>query len=150
MEKDVVISIKGMQKYEGNDPDTVELVTAGRLMKDKAGYTLSYQESEITGLEGTLTTIQVEGEQVTLMRMGEFNSQMVFQEGRRHLSMYNTPYGAMSVGVNTRHLLADLSDKGGDIEIDYAIEIDHAIAGRSVCQLKVREANGANLRQSGP
>lgn len=102
MEKDVVISIKGMQKYEGNDPDTVELVTAGRLMKDKAGYTLSYQESEITGLEGTLTTIQVEGEQVTLMRMGEFNSQMVFQEGRRHLSMYNTPYGAMSVGVNTR------------------------------------------------
>ena len=139
MEKDVVISIKGMQKYEGNDPDTVELVTAGRLMKDKAGYTLSYQESEITGLEGTLTTIQVEGEQVTLMRMGEFNSQMVFQEGRRHLSMYNTPYGAMSVGVNTRHLLADLSDKGGDIEIDYAIEIDHAIAGRSVFQIKVRE-----------
>ena len=145
--KDVVISIKGMQKYEGNDPDTVELVTAGRLMKDKAGYTLSYQESEITGLEGTLTTIQVEGEQVTLMRMGEFNSQMVFQEGRRHLSMYNTPYGAMSVGVNTRHLLADLSDKGGDIEIDYAIEIDHAIAGRSVFQIKVREANGATLRQ---
>ena len=147
MEKDVVISIKGMQKYEGNDPDTVELVTAGRLMKDKAGYTLSYQEGEITGLEGTLTTIQVEGEQVTLMRMGEFNSQMVFQEGRRHLSMYNTPYGAMSVGVNTRHLLADLSDKGGDIEIDYAIEIDHAIAGRSVFQIKVREANGATLRQ---
>ena len=147
MEKDVVISIKGMQKYEGNDPDTVELVTAGRLMKDKAGYTLSYQESEITGLEGTLTTIQVEGAQVTLMRMGEFNSQMVFQEGRRHLSMYNTPYGAMSVGVNTRHLLADLSDKGGDIEIDYAIEIDHAIAGRSVFQIKVREADGATLRQ---
>ena len=147
MEKDVVISIKGMQKYEGNDPDTVELVTAGRLMKDKDGYTLSYQESEITGLEGTLTTIQVEGEQVTLMRMGEFNSQMVFQEGRRHLSMYNTPYGAMSVGVNTRHLLADLSDKGGDIEIDYAIEIDHAIAGRSVFQIKVREADGATLRQ---
>ena len=147
MEKDVVISIKGMQKYEGNDPDTVELVTAGRLMKDKAGYTLSYQESEITGLEGTLTTIQVEGEQVTLMRMGEFNSQMVFQEGGRHLSMYNTPYGAMSVGVNTRHLLADLSDKGGDIEIDYAIEIDHAIAGRSVFQIKVREADGATLRQ---
>ena len=146
MEKDVVISIKGMQKYEGNDPGTVELVTAGRLMKDKAGYTLSYQESEITGLEGTLTTIQVEGEQVTLMRMGEFNSQMVFQEGRRHLSMYNTPYGAMSVGVNTRHLLADLSDKGGDIEIDYAIEIDHAVAGENTFRIDVRE-KGPAIRQ---
>ncbi len=147
MEKDVVISIKGMQQYEDADPDTIELVTAGRLQKEGESYTLSYQESEVTGLEGTLTTIQVEGEQVTLMRMGEFNAQMVFQEGRRHLSMYNTPYGAMAIGVNTRRLLADLNDQGGDIEIDYAIEIDHAIAGRNIFQIKVKEANGISLKQ---
>ena len=147
MEKDVIISIKGMQKYEHADPDVIELITKGRLAEREGNFTLTYQESELTGLEGTRTTIQVEGEQVTLLREGGVNSQMVFQEGRRHLSMYNTPYGAMSVGVNTRHLLADLSDKGGDIEIDYAIEIDHAIAGRSVFQIKVREANGATLRQ---
>ena len=147
MEKDVVISIKGMQQYEDADPDTIELVTEGRLQKEGESYTLSYQESEVTGLEGTLTTIQVEGEQVTLMRMGEFNAQMVFQEGRRHLSMYNTPYGAMAIGVNTRRLLADLNDQGGDIEIDYAIEIDHAIAGRNIFQIKVKEANGISLKQ---
>ena len=147
MEKDVVISIKGMQKYEGADPDTIELVTEGRLTRDETGYTLTYQESELTGLEGTLTTIQVEGEQVTLMRAGEFNAQMVFQEGRRHLSMYNTPYGAMAIGVNTRHLMTDLTDQGGDIEIDYAIEVDHAIAGRNVFQIKVKEAEGFSLKQ---
>ena len=147
MEKDVVISIKGIQNSEGQDSDTIELVTEGRLTRDEGGYTLSYQESELTGLEGTLTTIQVEGEQVTLMRVGEVNSQMVFQEGRRHLSMYNTPYGAMAIGVNTRHLLAELTDQGGDIEIDYAIEIDHAIAGRNVFQIKVKEAEGISLKQ---
>ena len=148
MEKDVVISIKGMQRYEDAPPDTIELVTEGRLARDGSGsYTLSYQESELTGLEGTLTTIQVDGEQVTLMRVGEFTSQMVFQEGRRHLSMYNTPYGAMAIGVNTRHLLADLNDQGGDIEIDYAIEIDHAIAGRNVFQIQVKEAQGLSLKQ---
>lgn len=139
MEKEVLISIKGMQKYEGTPPDVMELVTKGRLARDGEGYTLSYQESELTGLEGTLTTIQVEGEQVTLMRVGEFNSQLVFQEGRRHLSMYNTPYGAMSVGVHTRHLLAQLSDQGGDIEVDYAIEVDHALAGRSIFRISVKE-----------
>ena len=147
MEKDVVISIKGMQKYEDAEPDTIELVTEGRLTRDGSGYTLSYQESELTGLEGTLTTIQVDGEQVTLMRVGEFTSQMVFQEGRRHLSMYNTPYGAMAIGVNTRHLLADLTDQGGDIEIDYAIEIDHTLAGRNVFQIRVSENRGESLRQ---
>ena len=140
MEKEVVISIKRMQQYEGALPDAVELVTAGRLARDGTGYTLSYQESELTGLDGTLTTIQVDGEQVTLMRVGEFNSQLVFQEGRRHLSVYNTPYGARSVGVNTRHLLAELSDRGGDIEVDYFIEIDHALAGRNVFRISVKEA----------
>ena len=148
MEKDVVISIKGIQKYEGQDSDTIELVTEGRLTRDEGGYTLSYQESELTGLEGTLTTIQVEGEQVTLMRVGEVNSQMVFQEGRRHLSMYNTPYGAMAIGVNTRHLLAELDDHGGNIEIDYCIEVDHAVASRNIFCIQFKEAEGSgSLKQ---
>ena len=140
MEKEVIISIKGTQKYDNGEPDSVELVTQGRLERDGSGYTLSYQESEITGMDGTLTTFQIDPERVTLMRVGEFNSQMVFQEGRRHMAMYNTPYGAMMVGVNTRHLMAEVDDRGGDIEIDYAIEIDHAIAGRNVFQINVKEA----------
>ena len=147
MEKNVVISIKGMQKYEHTDADSVELVTEGRLIRDGSCYTLTYQESEITGLGGTLTTILVNGDQVTMMRAGEVNAQMVFQEGRRHLSMYNTPYGAMAVGVNTRHLLAEIDDHGGEIEVDYAIEIDHAIAGRNVFQIKVKEADSKSLKQ---
>ena len=67
MEKEVVISIKGVQKYEGTAPDTMELVTKGRLSRVGESYTLSYQESELTGLEGTLTTIQVDV-QYTLWR----------------------------------------------------------------------------------
>ena len=142
MEKDVVISIKGMQRYENGESDSIELVTEGRLAREGNSYTLSYQESELTGLEGTLTTIQVEGEQVTMLRMGEFNTQMVFQGGRRHLSVYNTPYGAMEIGVNTRHLLAELDETGGVIEVDYDIEVDHAVAGRNVFQISVKEAAG--------
>lgn len=143
MEKEVIISIKGIQEYENAPRDTIELVTQGRLERDGGMLTLSYQESEVTGLEGTLTTFQIEPERVTLMRMGEFNSQMVFEEGRRHLSMYETPYGSMAVGINTRHLLAEMDERGGDIEIDYAIEIDHEIAGRNVFQINVKESDGS-------
>ena len=128
MEKDVIISIKGVQRFEDADPDTMELVTQGRLEREGNSYTLSYQESQLTGLEGTLTTFQIEPERITLMRVGEFNSQMVFQEGRRHMSMYNTP---------------ELDDQGGEIEIDYAIEIDHSVAGRNTFQINVKEAEGA-------
>ena len=91
------------------------------------------------GWAGTLTTFQVEPDCITLLRMGEFNSQMVFQSGRRHFSMYDTPYGALSISVNTRKMRAALDDHGGQIEIDYAIEIDHAVAGENAFHIDVRE-----------
>ena len=139
----VLLTIRSEQHFEDMEPDSIELMTEGTLTATgEGGLLLSYQESELTGLEGTLTTIQVDGGQVTLMRVGEFNSQLVFQEGRRHLSMYNTPYGAMAIGVNTRHLLASLNDQGGDIEVDYTIEVDHALAGRNIFRISVKEAEG--------
>jgi len=140
MGNNVIISIKGTQSYVDKEADTIELVTEGRLDPDGAeGFTLSYQESELTGLEGTLTTFQVEPGCVTLLRAGEVNSQMVFQEGRRHLSVYDTPYGALSVGVNTRKMHTDLTRRGGVIEIAYAIEINHAAAGENLFHIEVRE-----------
>ena len=147
MDKSVIISIRGVQTLNDDPPEVIELVTEGRLMDcGDAGYTLSYQESELTGLEGTLTTFQVEPDCITLMRMGEFNSQMVFQPGRRHFSMYDTPYGALSIGVNTKKMRADLDENGGEIEIDYAIEIDHAVAGENTFRIDVRE-KGPAIRQ---
>lgn len=140
MDKSVIISIKGVQSTEGEQPEVIELVTEGKLLDcGDAGYTLTYQESQLTGLEGTLTTFQVEPDCITLMRVGEFNSQMVFQPGRRHFSMYETPYGALSVGINTKKMRANLNERGGEIEIDYAIEIDHAVAGENMFHIDVRE-----------
>lgn len=140
MDKNVIISIKGVQSYEDAETETIELVTEGTLMDcGEEGYTLSYQESELTGLEGTLTTFQVENDRITLMRMGMVNSQMVFQLGRRHFSMYDTPYGALSVGINTHKMRSNLNGDGGEIEIDYSIEIDHAVAGENLFHINVRE-----------
>lgn len=140
MDKSVIISIKGKQSYENVEDETIELVTEGLLAKEGEGaYTLSYQESELTGLEGTLTTFQIEDGRITLMRHGEVNSQMVFEEGRRHLSMYNTPYGALSVGIKTHRMDCRMDDHGGSIEINYAIEIEHAVAGQNLFQIQVRE-----------
>lgn len=138
MSDNVIISIKGKQVGE-NGPDEMELVTAGRLVRDeRGGFTVSYQESELTGLEGTTTVVRIDGPRVTLLREGTVNSQMVFEEGRKHLSMYETPYGALSVGVNTRRMRSTVGEAGGDLEIDYAIEIDNLLAGQNFFRMTVR------------
>ena len=140
-ENNVIISIKGTQSYEQQEDDVIELVTEGRLEREDEGhFTLSYQESEVTGLEGTLTTFQIEPERITLMRLGGVNSEMVFELGRRHLSMYDTPYGALAMGVNTRELSAALDEQVGQIRIVYDIELDHALAGRNTFDIQIRQA----------
>lgn len=146
MTDNVIISIKGKQLYAEGSPDEVELVTAGTLKRDGAGgYTVSYQETELTGLEGTTTRLHIRDGQVTLLREGSINSQMVFEEGRRHLSMYETPYGALSIGINTRRMRSTLGEAGGDLEIDYAIEIDNLLAGQNLFRMNVKK--NPSLRQ---
>ena len=148
VEKDVIISIRGMQDLEGVGDDVIELVTEGRLRQEgEKDFLLSYQESELTGLDGTMTTLQIHEDKVTLLRTGEVNTQMVFEEGKRHLSLYETPYGALSVGVNTRRMDLHLGSGGGDIEIDYAIEIDHTVAGENLFRIQVREPKRAVIQQ---
>jgi len=141
-ENNVIISIRGRQGLDG-EQEQVELVTEGLLRREKSGYTLSYQESEVTGLAGTLTTFQIEPDCITLLRVGEYNSQMVFQAGRRHMSLYETPYGSVALGINTRRMHSALSDAGGRIEIDYNVEINHQVTGVHSFQISVREKKPA-------
>ena len=139
MEKDVIISIRGTQDYSGTDPDPMELVTEGKLAVQDGALRLSYEESELTGMEGTTTVFQVEPEKVTLLRLGSVQSEMVFEEGRRHMSLYSTPYGNMEIGVRARRLNSTLELTGGRLEIDYDIEINHMLAGQSLFRIDVRE-----------
>ena len=81
MEKNVIITVRGLQSYEGTEEDAIELVTEGRLADCGGALTLSYQESELTGMEGTETVIHMErGGRITLLRTGQFNSQLIFEE----------------------------------------------------------------------
>ena len=107
MEKPVIISIRGVQSLEPGEEDVMELVTQGVLRQEEGeGFSLSYLESELTGLEGTTTTFRIAPDRITLRREGTLNSEMIFQEGQKHVSLYETPYGGLMLGVNTQEQLA--------------------------------------------
>ena len=89
--KDVIISITGIQ-YAAHDTDeAVELVTDGKYcFKDGHGK-LTYDESELTGMEGTTTSFLISPGEVILSREGTLTSQMVFREGTKNTFLYDTP-----------------------------------------------------------
>lgn len=134
----VMLSIRGEQYFDDVDPDATELMTEGTLTLREGNLYLSYQESELTGMEGTTTTFAVEGPRVTLMRTGSVNSQMVFEEGKQHTSLYETPFGELTVDIQTSKLIHNLSERGGLMEIKYSIAVEHTVTGRNCFKIRVR------------
>ena len=138
MKQNVVLSILGRQSYLDQEPDTVELVTEGVLEEQENGWVLTYEESDLTGMSGVTTTFIVEPDKVTLKRTGKLNSQMVFQEGIVHESLYQVEFGALMISVCASRVMADICQDGGMIDLVYNIELEHTAAGTIDYHLDIR------------
>ena len=134
----VMLFIRGEQYFDDVDPDATELMTEGVLERTAGGLRLTYQETALTGMEGTTTTFEVSGSQVILTRTGSVNSQMVFEEGRQHTSLYETPFGELSVDIQTSALRHNLTERGGLLEIKYSIAVEHTVTGRNSFKIRVK------------
>lgn len=138
MKKKVMLSIRGRQSYQEQDPEIIELVTEGTMQLHSGGWDICYEESDLTGLEGVQTTFRIEPDQVTLTRSGKLNSQMVFRKGVPHESLYQMPFGALMLCVKANHLFFDITPDGGVIDLSYDIEIENTAAGVIDYHLDIR------------
>ena len=134
----VLLTVRGEQYFDGLEPDATELLTDAELRPTPEGLLISYEESSLTGMEGTTTTFAVRGPQVILTRSGAVNSQMIFEEGQQHTSLYETPFGELSVDIQTSRLRHTLTERGGLLEIRYSIAVDHTATGRNVFKIRVK------------
>ena len=138
MKQPVVLSIRGTQTYEGQEPDVIELVTEGTMEFRAGGWDISYEESELTGLAGVTTTFPVEAGRVILERTGNLRSRMVFEKNVPHDSLYQMAFGAMMITVCAKYLFFDIVPDGGVIDLLYSIDIEHAQAGTGDYHLDIR------------
>ena len=129
MKQEVVLSIHGRQSYQNQPAEEIELVTEGFLQPTEEGWQVFYEESDLTGMSGVTTVFDVKPGQITLLRSGKLNSQMVFQTGVSHDSLYQLEFGALMVTVCAQCVEYDLSQAGGTIDLVYGIEIERSTAG---------------------
>ena len=133
-----MLTIEGRQNYVGQDPEVIELVTEGTLERTESGWIVAYEESDLTGMQGVMTTFQIEEGKLILTRSGKLNSQMVFQEGIRHESLYQMEFGALMLCVCARKIHTELTTDGGTVDLSYAIEIEQTETGVIDYHLDIR------------
>ena len=141
MKQKVMLSLQGRQAYGNQEPETIELVTTGTMELVDGGWNISYRESELTGLEGVTTTFRVEPGKVVLTRTGSLHSEMVFQQGVTHDSLYQMPFGALMISVCATQVLFDITPCGGFIDLVYNIDIEQSEAGVIDYHLDIRAIN---------
>ena len=134
----VLLTIHSEQDLDTPQQDNMELLTDGVMNLAPNGLTLTYQESALTGMEGTTTVLEMYGPKVILRRVGSVTSQMIFEEGRQHTSLYETPLGELSIDIQTGYLRNSVTESGGLLEIRYSVSVEHASAGKNRFRMKVR------------
>lgn len=140
MENNVHIRIKTYQEtFDGPDDEPIELETFGKYGTINGNYFLIYEESEMTGFEGTTTTIKAGDGFVTVTRKGKYNMQMRYELGERNLCLYQTPYGETAVQINTKKIDRDLGSDGGRLRVDYTIDEDNVYFVKNSLRIDVEK-----------
>ena len=125
----VVLHVQGVQRYQDQEPEIIELTTEGTMERQKEVWELSYEESDLTGLAGVTTAFRVGPRGVVLKRTGKIQNQMIFMEGRRHESLYQIDIGALMIAVRATSVKSALTEQGGTVDIIYNIEIEDTAMG---------------------
>ena len=139
--KDVVISIRTVHAVDMEDEDYLDFTTDGLYTYDGEVGCLSYLETEVTGMEGTRTSVIVMPDQVVVDRDGLITSRMIFKEREKSSFLYNTPYGTATMNISTRRISHSLDEHGGNVEIDYVVDMEHAVVTRNQFRLNITEQN---------
>ena len=147
MKKDVIISIRGLQESQGETADPITLVTAGRFYRKNGLYYITYDETALTGLEGTRTTVKVGADSVKVIRTGLYPSELLFELGTRNMSLYHTEYGDLSIVVSTNHIQNTLTDDGGDLDVKYTVEVANTPVGVNHLTLNIKNAEEGAIYQ---
>ena len=136
--KRAIISIKGSPAIFESDDESFELLTDGEYCNKNGISTFNYVESELTGLDGFLTTFKIEQDRVVLKRGGIDCEDMIFAENQKHHFLYETPYGAITMGIDTHSIKKNMSENGGSLEIRYDIEVDNITVSQNLFQINIR------------
>ena len=122
------------------EPERTQIKTLGNFAVNGNVVEVSFDETALTGMEGSRTTVSFDKrtpEIVSMLRTGSVSTALVFEKGKRHHCVYNTPYMTFEVCVHTLDIQNDILDSG-TVNIDYIVERRGARAERTKFSMRVK------------
>jgi uncharacterized beta-barrel protein YwiB (DUF1934 family) len=121
MKKKAIITVNSV--VINDEEDMIGVVTPGDFYEVEDGFRVEYDETKLSGMEGTRTIIVIRKDTFELIREGTTEAKMEFRNNERTISLYKTPYGVLDVDIDTKKLDINVNGNGGIINVAYILEI---------------------------
>lgn len=124
MTQDVLISITGSQRSDG-EPEEVELMVTGDYYEKNGKRYLIYEEQMADGAGTIKNTIKIMPDSLSIIKKGQVSTHMVFERNKKNLTCYLTPYGQMMIGINTGDVRLQEDENHLEVNVDYSLDINY-------------------------
>ena len=118
MTKDVLITICGIQKRDGETDEPIETVTPGEYYFRNGKHYILYEEVQEGIAEVTKCMIKIGDDSVDLSKKGASGVHMIFQRDKKTRTSYQTPYGSLMLGFDSKMIRVLESDLEYDLEVE--------------------------------
>lgn len=125
MNKDVLIHVRGLRLMETDDEqEPIEIVVPGQYYFRNGSHYLRYEEMLDDSAQTTVNYIKMSSEGVEIRKQGQVNVHMVFEQGKKNKTFYNTPYGTLQMGIAATGLELKESEDDIQMKVDYALDMN--------------------------
>lgn len=141
--KDIMLKIVGKQLYGfAEEEEHMEFVTEGTYHDAGDSITLTYDESDVSGIPGCTTSLEIRDKQIWMRRQGvtvPLDTEIQFEKGKRFTGYYETPYGAIEMEVLTDDVVNNINrtSERGSLNIDYHVSLRGLSEGRNRLNIEI-------------
>lgn len=139
MNREVELVLSGLHDTEGtSDKDAVKTVQTAQYFKRNDSHYLLYEEN-MEGFDGACKSrIKFRDNLLELTRQGGVEMHMIFEENKRHVVPYNTPYGQLMLGIETRRVQVEEQEDQIRVTVEYTLDQEGEPFSESCLKLHIR------------
>ena len=146
MTKDLLVKISGLQFAEDQDNGPVEIITTGNYYKKNGKHYILYDEVQ-EGFDGvTKSVIKVNDDFLDVTKKGVTNVHMVFEENKKNITYYNTPFGNLFIGIDAEKIHVEESEENINVNVAYALEANYEHLADCRIQMNIKSKDARDFK----
>jgi len=138
VKREVLITMKGLQAMgEEDEAETLETIIRGRYYYRQGLHNVFYEET-LDGEATVKSSVKFDEHHAEINKNGIYNVQMLFEQGRKNRTDYNTPFGSIAMCFDTKDILIEQTEDRILLIIYYDLEINFENAGKCRMEIEIK------------